>query len=314
MAQQIFIQTGKGVSGPYSAKQIREMASTGTLLPSSLISFDQQNWGEASALKGLTFPDHVKPTVKSDGPQLAKQIGKSMISRLQIAAEAVGGTVSKMQSNREVVKQEQAIVLTQKLSAIQRYLNDEQDPKVIENTVPRIQQFLTSGEELFYIAVQKKPVANFLPDCVALTSKRVIFFTVKMLGQLSFNDHLWRNIHDATIKEGILGATFSATVTNGQRMSIDYLPKAQARMLYRFAQEMEENAVEERRTRMMEEKRAAAGGVVIQNAMSPHPAPSTRVPVDDPVATLQKLKSMLDAGLISPEEFASKKTEILTRM
>ena len=109
-------------------------------------------------------------------------------------------------------------------------------------------------------------------------------------------------------------AEFSDTVTNGKRMSIDYLPKAQARMLYRFAQEMEEKAFEERRARMIEEKKAAAGGVVVQNAILPHESASTSVPAEDPLATLQKLKSMLDAGLISTDEFATKKAEILKRM
>jgi hypothetical protein len=77
------------------------------------------------------------------------------------------------------------------------------------------------------------------------------------------------SVANATVKEGILGSTFSAPVTNGQYMSVDYLPKAQARMLYRYAQEMEEQAFEERRTRKMEEAKAAAGGVVVQNAFVP---------------------------------------------
>jgi len=111
-----------------------------------------------------------------------------------------------------------------------------------------------------------------------------------------------------------LGATFSATVTNGQLISIDYLPKAQARMLYRYAQEQEEQAFEDRRTRSMEESRAAAGGVVVQNAYVPPTAAVTSSPAEDPLAALQKLKTMLDAGLISPEEFAAKKAEILSRM
>lgn len=314
MSQQIFVQTGENITGPYTSKEIREMASNGSLQPSDLISFDQQHWGEASSLKGLSFSSNPSRPQQNNTAKVTSQIGKSVISRLQGAADVVSGTVSKLHSDRAVQRQEQAVVRSEKLSTIQRYLNEDQDPKTIESIVPRIQQFLTSGEELLYIAIQKKPVANIAPDCVALTSKRAIFFAISLFGQLSFNDHLWRNIENATIKEGILGATFSATVTNGQRMSIDYLPKAQARMLYRFAQEMEEKAVEERRTRMMEEARAAAGGVVVQNAIVPHQATGTNVPTEDPLATLTKLKSLLDAGLISGDEFATKKAEVLKRM
>lgn len=314
MAKQLFTKTDRGFSGPHTSAEIREMATNGMLLQTDLISFDQAKWGVASGLKGLEFPEPIPKAPKIDISKGAVKVGKSMLSTLQGAAEAMSTTVSKIQNGREESKQEQALVKSEKRSAIQRFLSEEQDPKVIESTVPRIQQFLTAQEELLYIAVQKKPVANIAPDCIALTSRRIIFFTIKLFGQLSFNDHLWRNVANATVKEGILGSTFSATVTNGQQMSIDYLPKAQARMLYRYSQEMEEHAVEERRTRQMEEAKAAAGGVIIQNAFVPPTSAGAASPADDPLASLQKLKSMLDAGLISPEEFASKKTEILSRM
>jgi len=226
----------------------------------------------------------------------------------------VSVTVSKIQSEREVSKKQLIEVHNQKRSGIQRFLSEEQDPKIIESTVPRIEQFLTSEEDLLYIAVQRKPIANIAPDCIALTSRRMIFFTVKLFGQLSFNDHLWRNVVNATVKEGILGATFSATVTNGMRISIDYLPKAQARMLYRFAQEMEEKAFEERRTRTMEENRSKVGGVVVQNNVIPNAMQQPTQVNDDPMAMLQKLKSMLEAELITPEEFAAKKADVLKRL
>lgn len=41
---------------------------------------------------------------------------------------------------------------------------------------------------------------------------------------------------------------------------MDYLPKAQARRLYQFAQGKEEEMGEYRRQRDLEDKRAAAGG------------------------------------------------------
>ena len=318
MAQEIFVQTSKGTSGPFGSKQIRQMAANGQLRADDLISFDGTKWGVASGLKGLEFQAPEDDTSGIDLAKAAEKAGKSMLSTLKGAAgvvsSSVSNTVVKIQAERQLAKSQPPALPAPGPSLIQRFINEDQDPKILESTVPRIQQFLTSNEELLYIAIQKKPVANIAPDCIAMTSRRIIFFTIKLLGQLSFNDHLWRNVANATIKEGLLGATFSATVTNGQFISIDYLPKAQARMLYRYAQEMEENAIEERRNRSMEESRAAAGGVVVQNAFVPPTAAAPASPADDPLASLQKLKSMLDAGLISPEEFAAKKSEILSRM
>ena len=116
------------------------------------------------------------------------------------------------------------------------------------------------------------------------------------------------------MKEGTLGATLEFQ-TAGGKVSIDYLPKKQARVLYRHAQEMEELAVEEQRSRRMEEDRARAGGVFVQsNGAAPAAAPAAPAVGTDPVARLQQLKSMLDAGLISATEYDTKKVEILSRM
>jgi hypothetical protein len=105
------------------------------------------------------------------------------------------------------------------------------------------------------------------------------------------------------------------STVRGTTVSIDYLPKRQARKLYSFAQEMEEKAREERRTREMEEHRASAGGIVLQGvtpfATPPASAPS---PASDPVAKLQQLKAMLDGGLITADEYNSKKADILSKM
>jgi Short C-terminal domain len=96
----------------------------------------------------------------------------------------------------------------------------------------------------------------------------------------------------------------------GRFISVDSLPKAQARRLYALSQEMEEAARTERRARELEDKRAAAGGVVVQSPSAPAQAPAA----PDPLATLQKLKGMLDAGLISQAEYDQKKSEILAAM
>ena len=110
-----------------------------------------------------------------------------------------------------------------------------------------------------------------------------------------------------------MGATISVLTASGNHLAIDYLPKPQARQIYRLVQEQEEKALEERRQRSLEESRAAAGGVVVQSAVGAPAAPPT-TQTDDPVATLQKLKTMLDAELITAEEYEKKKLEIVAQM
>jgi hypothetical protein len=196
-------------------------------------------------------------------------------------------------------------------NALSRFLNEEQDPAIVAQVHTRVQQILTSGEEIQYIAVQKKPVMNLAPDCAVLTNRRFIIYRPKLLGRVTFDDYIWRDLRDVKLEEGLVGATLCFHTLGGQKVSLDYLPKAQARLLYRTAQEMEERCIEERRVRSMEEMRAAAGGVVVQNAMMPAPPQPPMPSQDGLVQRLKSLKDMLDAGLISQAEFDTKKAEIL---
>lgn len=195
---------------------------------------------------------------------------------------------------------------------IRKFLNEDQDPRAIEKIVDKLGNLLMSGEIIEYIAVQKKPAVNLSPDAVALTTRRIIFCRFKNLGfSMALEDFVWKDVHDCHIKESILGAVFSVKTTGGQTFSIDYLPKSQARRLYTIAQEQEEKQREFRRQQELEEKRAAAGHV---NVTTAHPIPNYPPPPEDPVASLEKLKALLDKGLIEASEYHAKKTEILGRL
>ena len=198
--------------------------------------------------------------------------------------------------------------------SIKELVTEEQDPKVIEKVLPKVQEFCTSNEEVQYIAVQKKTLGiNFSPDCIALTNKRIILVRPKSFGlSLDFKDFSWMNVADVHMKEGVFAATITIKTTTGKTDSMEDIPKAQARRLYRFAQEMEETKKEERRQRDLEDKRAVAGGGITIN--TPSQQPQAVAPVEDPMEKLTKLKSMLDMGILTQEEFDSKKVDILSKM
>ncbi len=208
-----------------------------------------------------------------------------------------------------------------------KFLSDEQDPKALEKVYSRLVDLLTTGEEIIYIAVQKKPLVNILPDCIAITNKRVLFFTPANLGlSIKFVDFVWKDIVDVYTKEEIIGAIFSVKTTNGAEMGVDYLPKVQARKLYQYAQERKEAEREARRLRELEEKRAESGSMqfeqqpvpVVQSApVQPEPkpepvAPQVETKPDVLTEKLKKLKMLFDNGLISQEEYNQKKLDLLS--
>jgi hypothetical protein len=196
-------------------------------------------------------------------------------------------------------------------SALGAFLGDEQDPAAVAKMVTKAKDLLTSGEQIEYIAVQKKPLVNIAPDGLLLTNKRLMIVRPKLLG-MTFQDYIWRDIGNVHMSEQMLTATITCTVTGGVPLKIDSIPKKQARKIYGIAQEKEERVREERRMRDMEEKRAAAGGITIA---APGQGPASVAPAaDDPMAVLGKLKNMVDAGLIQPQEYEAKKAEVLARM
>ncbi len=195
---------------------------------------------------------------------------------------------------------------------LKKFLSEEQDPAQVQHVFAKVQQILTHGEEILYIAVQKRLI-NLSPDSVVLTNKRFIVYRPTFLGGANFQDYIWRDLHDARLTEGIINSTVTLQTVKSQVLSVSDLPKAQARKLYAFAQEMEEKVLEERRTRDMEEKRAGAGGIVLQGGMPIAPTPAQVHQEEDPMQKLKKLKDMLDAGLITQQEYDTKKTDILSK-
>ena len=213
---------------------------------------------------------------------------------------------------------------------IEKFLKEEQDPKAVEKIYKRLEDLVTTGEEILYIAVQKKPIVNLFPDCIALTNKRILFFTPANLGlTIKFVDFVWKDIIDVYTKEEIIGAIFSVKTTNGAEMGVDYLPKVQARKLYQYAQERKEAEREARRLRDLEEKRAESGSIQFDNAgrvnaqqpVTPEPEPvNIAVPPaaqeapkpDELTEKLKKLRMLFDNGLISQEEYNHKKLDLLS--
>ena len=54
---------------------------------------------------------------------------------------------------------------------------------------------------------------------------------------MEFVDYDWDDIESSFVKEGILGADFTFNTKSDLTLTIDYLPKNQARKLYTFAKE-----------------------------------------------------------------------------
>lgn len=212
---------------------------------------------------------------------------------------------------------------------LKKFLNEEQDPKAIEKVMSKLSDLLMKNEEIGYIAVQKKPAITVLPDSIVVTNKRIIICQPKNLGlSMNFTDYSWDEIESTFVKEGILGSDFSFVTKTAISVTIEYIPKVQARKMYAFAKEQIDLlkgglgsttniAVEEIDT---EEVTSFAEIMPTQTtSFSEFSSIDTDKPLnelssDELFEKLQNYKKLLDNGLILQGEYDALKKEILSYM
>lgn len=211
---------------------------------------------------------------------------------------------------------------------IDRFLADEQDPKAVEKVAGKLNDLLTSGEEVLYLAVQKKPAVNLLPDCIAISNKRIFYCSPSNLGlTMNFKDISWKNIKEVSFKEGLLGSKFICVPQSGENIVTDFIPKVQVRKLHQAANQQLEEYKELLRQQKLEENRATAStfnvpatpqviDLPIEEAVViPEIAPVAEVNQEDEIEQkLIKLKTLYDKQLITREEYEHKKAAILDSM
>ena len=118
---------------------------------------------------------------------------------------------------------------------IDKYVQDGQDPKVVEKIHGKILDMMTPGESVNYIAVQKKPAVTLLPDSITVSNKRLFLCEFTKLGlATNFEIFSWQDIKDIAFKEEIFGSKVTVIPFTGENLTIDYIPKIQARKLYQL--------------------------------------------------------------------------------
>jgi PH (Pleckstrin Homology) domain-containing protein/putative oligomerization/nucleic acid binding protein len=211
---------------------------------------------------------------------------------------------------------------------IEQYLTDDQDPKTAEKILGKLRDMLTSGEAIIYLAIQKKPAVTLIPDCIAVTNKRIIFCIPENLGlTTNFITFIWEDIKEVSFKEEFFGSKFIAVPQRGENVVIDYIPKVQARKLYQVCNEQIEKNKEFARNQEVDDRKTHLGNantsddnssyIEIEEEEKPfipqYTAPAEE-PEDEVTLKLKKLKTLFEKQLITSEEYEKKKADILSQL
>ncbi len=212
---------------------------------------------------------------------------------------------------------------------MEQYLTDDQDPKTAEKILGKLRDMLTSGEAIVYLAIQKKPAVTLIPDCIAVTNKRIIFCLPENLGlTTNFVTFIWEDIKEVSFKEEFFGAKFITIPQRGENIAIDYIPKVQARKLYQFCNEQIEKNKSFLQNPDADDRRIHLGNsntsddyssyVEIEEDEKPFIQPQVTIPAeeseDEVTVKLKKLKTLFEKQLITSEEYERKKADILSQL
>ena len=211
------------------------------------------------------------------------------------------------------------------MNSIDRFLSDELDPKAVEKVIGKLNDLLTTGEEILYLAVQKKPAVNLLPDSIAISNKRIFYCEPGNLGlTMNFKDISWKSIKEVSFKEELFGSKFICVPQYGENIVTEFIPKVQARKLHQAANQQLEEYKELLHQQKIEENRATAASInpspqpfaelPAEQPMEPEPIQIAEVieePEDETTLKLRKLKTLYDKHLITQEEYEAKKANIL---
>ncbi len=189
---------------------------------------------------------------------------------------------------------------------IDKFLSDEQDVKAVEKVISKLTDLLTSGEEIIYLAVQKKPAVNLLPDSIAISNKRIFYCEPGNLGlTMNFKDISWKNVKEVSFKEEFFGSKFICVPQHGENIVTEFIPKVQARKLHQAANEQlqqfaSSNVSSFQKTIDLEIQEAEIVEPIIVDEIE-----------DETTLKLRKLKTLYDKQLITLEEYENKKAAIL---
>lgn len=211
---------------------------------------------------------------------------------------------------------------------IEQYLTDDQDPKTAEKVLGKLRDMLTSGEAIAYLAIQKKPAVTLIPDCIAVTNKRIVFYIPQNLGlTTNFITFAWAEVKEVSFKEEFFGSKFITVPQTGENVVIDYIPRVQARKLFQFCNEQLEKQKNIPGKQDFETQKPSQRGqndedeyssyIEIEEESSPFiQTQNTQVsePEDEVTAKLKKLKTLFEKQLITQEEYESKKADILSNL
>lgn len=183
------------------------------------------------------------------------------------------------------------------------YQTNYDESIVMPDLEPDVANMLSRGEQILFESEQsrlKPGGSSFTPNTIYITNQRIIFRNPRLLGlKKDYIDIYYRDVNQIRLKKGI----FSTEIRLLSRFQdkpivLPAVDKKDAEKIGGFIRQGMEKLL--------------PGQVITEKTSAPRIAET--VTAEDPVVQLEKLGRLKDAGILSEEEFKTKKKELLSRI
>lgn len=196
-------------------------------------------------------------------------------------------------------------------------------PKFMSVSEEEVKKYLVAGEEPVAIITQ---AVTTNAKTILLSNDRLIVFESGII-KSSFKDYYFRDIKDVKFETSAFsGGTLTIKADRGNNAGIIIikdLPLEESKQFYAMLQEIERNWWEKKRMLELEEKRAVAGGTnisvttpesTVPPSVSESTTPAPTPEMDDLEVKLTRIKNLFEKGLITEEEYKTRKEKLLDEL
>jgi hypothetical protein len=183
-----------------------------------------------------------------------------------------------------------------------------------------VKKNLASGEEVLHAIKASRALSmDLTPKTLAVTNQRVILVDHKVLGRYELQDIPYSKLEMVRFEQGVAGSHFTLQPEDGEPIEVAWLSRDGARRAIETIRDaLDAIAVEpvsiQRTKKMLGREEWVLNKpeeLVYRRGSAAGEGEKAR---PDPLAQIEKLKKLLDAGAISREEFERKKQDLLDQV
>lgn len=181
---------------------------------------------------------------------------------------------------------------------------------------------LYSNENVLF-CIKKRVKTELKPKFLGVTDRRIVYLDQKVLGRYNIEDIPYEKLKLVHFKSGKLAAEFTLTHEDGHEIRMSWMNKDEVKEAVEAVRDalnniaVEQVTIKKKKGLMSEEWQISKPKEMVSRVAPVRPSPTEsdkRSNDVDPYEQLKKLKELLDADIISQEEYSAKRDALLSKI